>query len=60
MKVIFPDEVQELQFDAETGEPMDAEGQDDFGTTGAVGVENDGASSVDDSADDDFPIEMKQ
>ncbi|NOY30215.1 MAG: Flp pilus assembly protein CpaB [Planctomycetes bacterium] len=59
MKVIFPDEVQELQFDAETGEPLDAEGQDDFGTAGAV----DSMSSDDeetDLEDDEFPIELKK
>ncbi len=63
MKVIFPDEVQELEFDAETGEPMDAENHENFGTASAVGVGNEETSSDDedtDSEDDEFPIELKK
>jgi len=63
MKVIFPDEIQELEFDAETGEPMDTEEQGDFGIPGAGRVGDDTSSLTDDdagSSEDDFPIELEQ
>jgi len=63
MKVIFPDEVQELEFDAKTGEPVDVEGQNDFGMAGAGGVEENSTSSDDedeDLEDDEFPIELEK
>jgi len=63
MKVIFPDEVQELNFDPETGEPMDAEEQGGFGIPGVGRIGGDASSLSDDDAgasEDDFPIELEQ
>lgn len=65
MKVIFPDEVQELKFDAETGEPVDEEQQGTFGVPSAGETQDDAALSADgnvdaDSPEDDFPIELEQ
>jgi len=56
MKVIFPDEVQELEFDAKTGEPIDAGDHEDFGTVGAERVRDEDT----DSEDEEFPIELKK
>jgi len=67
MKVIFPGEVQELQFDAETGEPVNVENQDDFGVSDAVGSGKKEASpavsdgDVDsDAPDNEFPIGLDE
>jgi len=69
MKVIFPGEVQELQFDAETGEPVNVENQDDFGASDAAGsgenavlsAAGDGDGDVDsDSPDNEFPIGLDE
>jgi len=60
MTVVYPDEVQNLEFDAETGEPTNVGDSDEYGT----GFEKDAASKNDSggtpSADDDFPIDLEQ
>lgn len=68
MKLIFPDEVREVQFDGTTGEPVAIGNQDSYGAAGAVSIENDTAPVADDDnddadadqLDDDFPIELNQ
>ena len=65
MKLIFPDEVQELQFDNATGEPVEAVKPHDYGAAGAVSIGSDAAPQADESpdaddVDNDFPIDLKQ
>ena len=65
MKLIFPEEVRELQFNGETGEPINLDVENDYRTTGAVGVGASPAPAADsgaeeDAVDDDFPIDLRQ
>jgi len=70
MTVIYPDEVRELQFSNETGEPINPEsnsaaGQDFGAAAGTVGTGAEPSSPPDsqpdaDADDNDFPIDLKQ
>ncbi len=68
MKIVFPDEVKELQFNSETGEPVNQGAQEDFGKASAVGVDasaappasSPGSGTKEGSEGEDFPIDLKK
>ena len=70
MKIIYPNEVSRVDFDASTGEPLDAEGDQneatDYQGLGTDGKQVDGSKPSDDEesfapkgSDSEFPIDLK-
>ncbi len=63
MRVIYPDQVQELQFSNETGEPLNVENNSpgngqNLGAVGAVNAETKQTPAG--GSDEEFPIDLKQ
>ncbi len=59
MKIIFPSEVSVVDFDAETGEPINTDSQENFSSSsGTVGYSEKDTDASD--SDDEFPIELRQ
>ena len=62
MKIIYPNEVEEVRFSGKTGEPLDNDSENKYGTAGAVGKDppsSNADSDADSDTDANFPINLQ-